>query len=257
MPRPESRVFSTRHAYVGLACYAIAVNLWQKGGFMKGAGTIQDMPRVERPREKMMRYGPDKLSEEELLAIVLRTGTRGTNVLDLSAGLLRKFGRGEIARAGFAELKAAPGLGPARACEIMAVFELGRRFLSGKKNGIYLKPRDIWEELRDIREQKKEHFVVFYLDTRNQEIKREIISVGTLNYNLVHPREVFEPAVKNLAASVIVAHNHPSGCLEPSDEDLSLTKRLVQAGRLLGIELLDHVIVAKGGFCSFKEKNLL
>lgn len=224
---------------------------------MNGAGAIQDMPRVERPREKLMRYGPEKLADEELLALLLRTGTRGKGVLDLAGDLLRKFGRGEIAKAGFAELKAAPGLGPARACEIMAAFELGRRYLNGKKAGIYLKPRDIWEELRDVRDQKKEHFVVFFLDTRNQEIKRDIVSIGTLNYNLVHPREVFEPAVKNLAASVIVAHNHPSGCLEPSDEDLSLTKRLAQAGKLLGIELLDHVIVTKEGFMSFKQKGLL
>ncbi len=224
---------------------------------MRGAGTIQDMPRVERPREKLMRYGPDKLADEELLAVILRTGARGRNVLDLAGDLLSRFGRAEIAKAGFAELKGAPGLGPARACEIAAVFELGRRYLNGKRLGIFLKPRDIWEELRDIREQKKEHFVVFFLDTRNQEIKRDIVSIGTLNYNLVHPREVFEPAVKNLAASVIVAHNHPSGCLEPSDEDLSLTKRLVQAGKLLGIELLDHVIVTREGFMSFKQKGLL
>jgi len=169
-----------------------------------------------------------------LLAIILRTGARGKNVLELAGELLRRFGRGDIAKACFSELRAAPGLGPARSCEILAAFELGRRFLNGKKAGIYLKPRDIWEELRDIRDQKKEHFVVFYLDTRNQEIKREIVSIGTLNYNLVHPREVFEPAVKNLAASVIVAHNHPAGCLEPSDEDLSRTKRLVQAGKVLG-----------------------
>ncbi len=224
---------------------------------MKGAGAIQDMPRVERPREKLMRYGPGKLADEELLALLLRTGARGKGVLELAGELLRRFGGAELAKAGFAELKAAPGLGPARACEIAAAFELGRRYLGGKKAGIYLKPRDIWEELRDIRDQKKEHFVVFFLDTRNQEIKREIVSIGTLNYNLVHPREVFEPAVKNLAASVIVAHNHPSGCLEPSDEDLSLTKRLAQAGKLLGIELLDHVIVAREGFMSFKQKGLL
>ncbi len=218
---------------------------------------IKDMPRVERPRERMMRYGPDKLSDEELLALLLRTGVRGTGVMDFAAGLVKRFGREGLSRAGFAELKAAPGLGPARACEIMAAFELGRRLLGGKKTSVYLKPRDIWEELRDIREQKKEHFVVFFLDTRNQEIKRDIVSIGTLNYNLVHPREVFEPAVKNLAAGVIVAHNHPSGCLEPSDEDISLTRRLAEAGRLLGIELLDHVIVAKGGWLSFKEKGLM
>lgn len=224
---------------------------------MNGAGTIHDMARVERPREKMMRYGPEKLAEEELLAIMLRTGLKGKNALELAGELLRKFGRADLAKAGFAELKTAPGLGPARSCEILAAFELGRRYLNGKKAGIYLKPRDIWEELRDIRDQKKEHFVVFYLDTRNQEIKRDIVSIGTLNYNLVHPREVFEPAVKNLAASVIVAHNHPSGCLEPSDEDLSLTKRLAQGGKLLGIELLDHVIVTREGFMSFKQKGLL
>lgn len=222
-----------------------------------GAGTIQDMPRVERPREKLMRYGPEKLGEEELLAVLLRTGMRGRNALELAGDLLRRFGRADLAKAGYAELHAAPGLGPARACEILAAFELARRYLNGKKAGIYLKPRDIWEELRDIREQKKEHFVVFFLDTRNQEIKRDIVSIGTLNYNLVHPREVFEPAVKNLAASVIVAHNHPSGCLEPSDEDLSLTKRLAQAGKLLGIEVLDHVIVTREGFMSFKQKGLL
>ncbi|MDA8244794.1 MAG: DNA repair protein RadC [Elusimicrobia bacterium] len=224
---------------------------------MKGAGAIQDMPRVERPREKLMRYGPEKLDDAELLALLLRTGARGKGVLELAGELLRRFGRADIAKAGFAELKAVPGLGPARACEITAAFELGRRYLNGKKAGIYLKPRDIWEELRDVRGEKKEHFVVFFLDTRNQEIKRDIVSIGTLNYNLVHPREVFEPAVKNLAASVIVAHNHPSGCLEPSDEDLSLTKRLAQGGKLLGIELLDHVIVTKEGFMSFKQKGLL
>jgi len=125
------------------------------------------------------------------------------------------------------------------------------------KQGIYLKPRDIWEEMRDIRALKKEYFVVFFLDTRNQEIKRDIVSIGTLNYNLVHPRDVFEPAVRTFAASIIVAHNHPSGCLEPSDEDLSLTKRLSQAGKLLGIELLDHVIVTTEGFMSFKRKGLI
>lgn len=150
---------------------------------------------------------------------------------------------------------------PFRPCDsddqiVRAIWELASRF-AGKKSSIYLKPRDIWEQLPHIRGEKKEHFIVFYLDTRNQEIKRDVVSIGTLNYNLVHPREVFEPAVKSLAANIIVAHNHPSGCLEPSDEDLSLTKRLSQAGKLLGIELLDHVIVTKEGFMSFKQKGLL
>lgn len=221
-----------------------------------GHMTIADMPRIERPREKMKRYGGGKLSDSELLAILLRTGKPGRNALEMAEDILRRTGAEGIEKAGYAELVAA-GLGEAHACEILAAFELGRRRLHGKKAGIYLKPRDIWEELRDVRGHMKEHFVVFYLDTRNQEIKRDIVSIGTLNYNLVHPREVFEPAVRNLAASVIVAHNHPSGCLEPSDEDLSLTKRLSQGGKLLGIELLDHVIVTREGFMSFKQKGLL
>lgn len=212
-----------------------------------------DMPRIERPIDKMIRYGAsEKLTNADLLSIMLRADTEA-----VARRVLRTCPvPADLAARSLSDLKAA-GLDEAQACELLAAFELGRRLLGGKKAGIYLKPRDIWEELRDIREAKKEHFVVFYLDTRNQEIKRDIVSIGTLNCNLVHPREVFEPAVRNLAASVIVAHNHPSGCLEPSDEDLSLTKRLSQAGKLLGIELLDHVIVAKGGFMSFKEKGLL
>lgn len=148
-------------------------------------------------------------------------------------------------------------MGPAKACEIVACFELGKRLLKSKKAGIYLKPRDVWEELKDLRDYKKEHFVIFYLDSRNQEIKREIISVGSLNANLVHPREVFEPAVRNLAAQIILAHNHPSGDPEPSEDDLEITKRLVESGKILGIEVIDHIIVTKGGFLSLKEKNLI
>jgi DNA repair protein RadC len=218
---------------------------------------IMEMEIVDRPREKLMRYGPEKLSNAELLAVLLRTGTRERGVLDLAGDILRDFKQEAIAGSAFGSLKDHPGLGPVKACEIVAAFELGRRFLAGKKNSIYLKPRDVWDELRDIRENKKEHFVTFYLDTRNQEIKRDIVSIGTLNYNLVHPREVFEPAVRNLAAGIILAHNHPSGSLEPSDEDLSLNKRLVQAGKLLGIEVLDHVIVTRESFASFKQRNLM
>ncbi|MCD6214279.1 MAG: DNA repair protein RadC, partial [Candidatus Desulfofervidus sp.] len=157
----------------------------------------------------------------------------------------------------FDVLKDYPGLGPAKACEIVACFELGKRLLKGKKARIYLSPKEVWEELKDIRDNKKEHFVIFYLDSRNQEIKREIISVGSLNASLVHPREVFEPAVRNLAAQIILAHNHPSGDPEPSEDDITITKRLIEAGKIMGIEVVDHIIVVKNGFFSFKEKGLL
>jgi len=224
---------------------------------IKAKKTIKDLPKVERPREKLMQYGPGKLSNSELLAIVLRSGKKGENVIELANKILKRFSKDELPNLTFNDLKDYPGLGPAKACEIVACFELGKRLLKDKKAEIYLKPREIWEELKDLRDHKKEHFVIFYLDSRNQEIKREIVSVGSLNTNLVHPREVFEPAVRNLAAQIILAHNHPSGDPEPSEDDLEITKRLVESGKILGIEVIDHIIITKTGFISFKDKNLI
>ena len=218
---------------------------------------IKDLPKIERPREKLEKYGPEKLSNSELLAILLGTGTKGVNVVELANRILKKFSGDKISKANVEELKNTFGLGTAKACEIVACFELGKRLLNGKKAVLLLSPQDVWNELKDIRDNKKEHFVIFFLDTRNQEIKREIISVGTLNSSLVHPREVFEPAVKHLASHVIIAHNHPSGSSDPSEEDLDITKRLVESGKLLGIEVLDHIVVTPAGYFSFKEKKLI
>ncbi len=214
---------------------------------------IKDFPKVDRPREKIEKYGPEKLSEAELLAILLRTGTRGINVVELSKKILKKFNDGKISDASFKDLKNTFGLGAAKATEIMACFELGRRMLKGKKTSILLSPKDVWERMADLRSRKKENFVVFYLDSRSQEIKREIISIGTLNESLVHPREVFEPAIKNNAASIIISHNHPSGNVEPSEADINITKKLVNAGKILDIRIIDHVIVADGKWTSIKE----
>lgn len=218
---------------------------------------IKDLPKIERPREKLEKYGPEKLSNSELLAILLGTGTKGVNVIELANKILKKFSGDKISKANVEELKNTFGLGTAKACEIVACFELGKRLLNGKKAVLLLSPQDVWNELKDIRDNKKEHFVIFFLDTRNQEIKREIISVGTLNSSLVHPREVFEPAVKHLASHVIIAHNHPSGSPDPSEEDLDITKRLVESGKLLGIEIADHVVVTPASYFSFKEKKLI
>jgi len=218
---------------------------------------IRDLARVERPREKLIQYGPARLSNKELLAIILRTGGKNENVLDLAGRVIRNCKSENLPSVSYAEIRKISGIGPAKACEILACFELGRRLLKGKISSLFLKPEDVWKELKDIRELKKEHFVIFYLDSRNQEIKREIISVGSLNASLVHPREVFEPAVKNLAAQVILAHNHPSGNPEPSRDDLEINRRLVEAGKILGIEVIDHIIVTVTGYLSFKEKNLI
>jgi len=218
---------------------------------------IKDLPKIDRPREKLEKYGPEKLSNSELLAILLGSGQKGINVVELSKRILSKFSADGLAKANVKELKNTFGLGSAKACEIIACFELGRRFLQNKQAVLVLSPKDVWDQLKDIRDNKKEHFVIFFLDARNQEIKREIISIGSLNANLVHPREVFEPAVRYLAAQIIVAHNHPSGNTDPSEEDLTITKRLAAAGKILGIDIIDHIIVAKNGFMSFKEKGLI
>ena len=218
---------------------------------------IKDLPKVDRPREKLEKYGSERLSNSELLAILLGTGQKGINVVELSRKILTKFSGDGLSKADVKALKNTFGLGTAKACEIVACFELGRRHLQNKLASLILSPKDVWDELKDIRDNKKEHFVIFFLDTRNQEIKREIISIGSLNANLVHPREVFEPAIRYSAAQIIVAHNHPSGNPDPSEEDLIITKRLIAAGKILGIDIIDHIIVAKNKYISFKEKGLI
>ena len=218
---------------------------------------LKDIPKIDRPREKLEKYGPEKLSNSELLAILLRTGGKGLNVVELANRILKKFSNNGLAKANFKELKNIYGLGGAKACEIIACFELSRRLLKNKKSALLMSPKDVWRELKDIRNNKKEHFVIFFLDARNQEIKREIISVGSLDASLVHPREVFEPAIRHTAAQIIVSHNHPSGDEKPSEEDKKITQRLINSGKILGIGIIDHIIVTKNKYFSFKENNLI
>lgn len=212
---------------------------------------------IDLPREKLLKYGPEKLKDEELVAILLRSGTPGMNVLELSKKILRLIKKSGIDSIDKKKLQELPGIGPVKAAEVIACFEIGKRMIAGKKTTIILKPEDIWNRMADIRSRNKEHFVIFYLDSRNQEIEREVISIGTLNENLIHPREVYESAIKRTANSIVAVHNHPSGNPEPSDDDLKITRMLVGAGRILGIELADHVIVADDGWFSFAEKGLI
>ena len=218
---------------------------------------IKDLPKVDRPREKLLKYGTDKLLSHELLAILLGAGIKGVNVIELSKNVLKVVEKIGIEKVTVENLRDVKGLGEAKSLQIISALELGRRLLKGKKSELLMSPRDVWEQMSDLREQKKEHFVVFYLDSRSQIIQREIISIGTLNASLVHPREVFELAIKHNTAQIIVSHNHPSGNAEVSYNDIEVTKRLIQAGKILGIEILDHVVVAKTDFSSFKERNLL
>ena len=221
---------------------------------------IKDTPKIDRPREKLAKYGPEFLKDQELLAILLGTGTEGKNVLEIAREILSKFSKKKLLALSFDQLKQIKGVGPAKACQILAAFELSKRVLkvdaSNTQPTIQM-PKDIIAQVSYLKNHKKENFVVLYLNSRNQLINKETISVGTLNANLVHPREVFEPAISGFASTVALVHNHPSGSPEPSEDDLKLTKQLVRAGNILGIEVIDHIIIANDGYRSFKEKGIL
>ncbi len=203
---------------------------------------IKGVSKVDMPREKLEKYGPDKLTDSELLALLLGSGIKGLNVLQLSKKILRLIEKVGVEKITFRTLLEEKGLGRAKASQIIAVLALGKR-LQNKEKPEILTPQDVWKLCADFRDSKREHFAAFYLDTQGRVIERQIVSIGTLDASLVHPREVFEPAVSLRAASIIVAHNHPSGNLEPSREDIEITKQLVEAGKILDIQIIDHVIV--------------
>lgn len=221
---------------------------------------IRDLHRVERPRERLIERGAGALADEELLAILLRTGYAGCSALDLARDLLRRHPDGALARLSPVDLVAIKGVGPSRAAAVSAALELARRWAGREDHPDRPRidtPGRVCEELRGLASKRKEHLVALYLDACHRLLHREVVSVGTLTASLVHPREVFAPAVEKSAAGVIVAHNHPSGDVRPSDEDREATRRLCQAGRILGIPLLDHVLVAEGRYFSFREHGLM
>lgn len=214
---------------------------------------IKDLQKIDLPREKFEKYGPTKLQDHELLAILLGSGIKGLNVLELSKKILKVIAKIGITHITLDDLLAIKGLGHAKAISILASIHLVDRMTNHHHREI-LNPESVWLLCNDIKDSKKEHFIAFYIDAQNKLIERRIISVGILDASIVHPREVFEPALQLSAASIIVAHNHPSGSLEPSDADIEVTRRLVEAGKLLGVEVVDHVIVAKQGYKSLKQK---
>ncbi|MCX8009043.1 MAG: DNA repair protein RadC [Patescibacteria group bacterium] len=218
---------------------------------------IKDLPFVDRPREKLLKYGVKKLTTTELLAILLRTGTRDINVIELASRVLKIITTNNLPSVTFDDLIPIHGLGKTKALEIIAAMELGKRLLKEREPLIALSAQHVYESIKDIASHKKEHFIALYLDTRNKEIGREVISIGTLNASIVHPREVFEPAIRLLAHAVIVAHNHPSGDPQPSHQDILITQRLKEAGKILDISLIDHLVVTHNGFISMKEVGLL
>ncbi len=222
--------------------------------------TLKEMPVEERPRERLGRLGASVLSTTELLAIILRTGSDGENVLNLAARLISSYGGlGGLARADLAQLSGERGLGPAKGSQLLAALELGRRLMSESPEERFQirAPGDAANLLIPLLGYKEqEHFAVLYLDTRNRVLEQEILYKGSLNTSLVRVAEVFRGAVRRNCAGVIVAHNHPSGDPSPSPEDVALTRRLVEAGKLLEVDLLDHLVVGQARYVSLRERGL-
>ncbi|TSB46233.1 RadC family protein [Alkalicoccobacillus porphyridii] len=220
---------------------------------------IRDVPVTERPRERLLQNGAAVLSNQEIIAILLRTGTKKDSVIDLAGKVLAHFdGLPLLKEATIEELCEIGGIGTAKAVELSAAMELGRRIHSMQTAEKYVirSPEDVsnlvMEEMRFL---KQEHFVCLYLNTKNQLLFKHTVFIGSLNASIVHPREVFKEALRRSSASIICLHNHPSGDPTPSREDIDVTKRLYEAGRVLGIELLDHIIIGDRTFISLKEQG--
>ncbi len=221
---------------------------------------IHDLPEEERPRERLVRNGPESLSNAELLAIILRTGSREENVVSMSSRILSEYSIKQLSLANIKRLMQIHGIGEAKASQISAVFELARRletFVEEPKRKVR-SPKDVYTLMYPkMREQKKEKFITLYLDTKNQILKEETVSIGSLNASIVHPREVFKSALMESSASVIMIHNHPSGDPSPSREDIMVTEKLVEGGKLLGIDVLDHIIIGDGRYVSLKDEGFV
>ncbi len=224
--------------------------------------TIKEMPETERPREKLVRYGAESLSNAELLAIIIRTGSKEYSSIDLANIILSQDKKGIrfLTNCSIEQLQSIKGIGKSKACQILAAIELGKRLsrssLEAKKS--IKSPQDVVNIfIDDMRYLEKEYFKVVFLNTKNEIISYETISIGSLNASIVHPREVFNRAIKKSSASLILVHNHPSGNPNPSKEDINITKRLIEAGNIIGIEILDHIIIGDGIYYSLKENSII
>jgi len=227
----------------------------------KKSFTIHDLPVSERPRERLQKFGVETLSAQEILALILGRGGAGESVIVTAQKLLSQFGNLKgIASASVEELSQVRGIGIAKATQLKAAFELANRLEDYSETGKKLlvkTPDDVANIVKGrLRDKKKEHFLALLLDTRSQLIKASEISVGSLDTSIVHPREVFKEAISASAASVIFVHNHPSGDCTASEDDIELTKRLAEAGEIVGIEVLDHIIIGDKKHLSLKSKGL-
>ena len=220
---------------------------------------LKSLPKVERPREKLIAKGPQNLKDEELLAILLRTGIEGKNVLEIARQILRKYSKKRLFKLTYEDLLKIKGINSAKACTILASMELVKRALEvGEETLPKIESiKDVIAQMSYLRDKTREHLAALYLNARNELVFKKHIFVGTLDANIAHPREIFEHALTNHASSVILVHNHPSGDPEPSKADLEITKRIQEAGKIMGIDVLDHIIITKTKAFSFKDKKLI
>lgn len=218
---------------------------------------IKELPEDLKPREKMFRLGAESLTEEELLAIVLGSGTRDMDVLSLSREIV-KLGWEKIGRMSPEEIsKSFKGIGKAKACQVKAIVELAKR-ISDPYDGVYINtPDDAYRILRDMVDERREHLIALYLAPSNRLLAHEVIAIGRMNALQAEPKEIFYHAIRVACHSIIIAHNHPKGELRPSKEDIEFTRRLKEACVIMGFELLDHLIINKKGFMSFRREGYL
>jgi DNA repair protein RadC len=228
---------------------------------MSKAMMIRDVPKSERPRERLLRGGASVLSNQELIALMLGSGTKSESVLELSGRVIRHFdGLRLLKEATAVELMEIRGIGEAKAVQLCAALEIGRRIkqFPVEETHIVRSPQDVADYMmEEMRHLKQEHFIALYLNTKNAVLHKKTLFIGSLNASIVHPRELYKEALRYSAASFICLHNHPSGNPEPSQEDIDVTKRLTETGKMLGIELLDHIIIGDRRFCSMKEKGFV
>lgn len=228
-------------------------NLFLDGSIREYVYKIRDLPLDRKPREKLIKQGPESLSVQELLAVILNVGSKSEDVLTMSHRIIREYGeRSIIAEKNAEKLSLDLNIPIIKACQIIACGEIGRRFYEKNRSGftVIRNAKDVFDYLVDMRNLPKEHLRGLYLNSHNRIIHDEIISIGTVNTNIVHPREIFRPGIEYTCAAVVLAHNHPSGVCTPSTQDIEITEQIIQAGKVLGINVLDHVIITKDSFVS-------
>ncbi len=216
---------------------------------------IKDLPIEAKPREKLINRGPEILSIQELLAVIMGTGSKSEDVLEMSGRIIKEYGeKSIIAERDAKKLSINMNIPLVKACQIIACGELGRRLYERNPMGftVIRNAKDTYEYLKDMHNLPKEHLRGLYLNSHNKIIHDEVISIGTINTNLIHPREVFRPAIEYSSVAIVLAHNHPSGNLLPSEADINITEQLIKAGKIIGINILDHVIITKDSFISIK-----